>query len=343
MKKIFLIIWIFLLNFWNSNALIIWVEEIPDCTEENWTCSAVCWWIRQQIWEYCTEWVQKSWSCSDACISTSSSSSWGWGWWWSISYEVCKDEDLLCTKVLDKYKFYRIKWRNCIWWNSWKECTEEKFLEDNPEEISDIQKKILEARKNSSENFSWKIKFSDVKNHWAKNFIEELTQKNIFQNSENFRPNDNLTRAELSKILVEWFWIGFPPSREWQGGEQKIFSDIQTISGKNIWYENYIKILSSNEILNWYSDWTVKPWNFVNRAEAMKMILKILEKTWKISDLKSEQNYFWDVENWSWYFDYVNKWKELWLISWYSDWTFWAWKNITRAEISKIIFRSLEF
>ena len=197
--------------------------------------------------------------------------------------------------------------------------------------------KINNLTKNSTKNLSdniynLKTNFSDIKNHWAKNYIEELTEKWIFKNSDDFRPNDNLTRAELAKILVKWFNLQKNISTQ-----EKIFSDVK----KNSWYENYIKILFSNNIFNWYLDWTAKPWNSVNRAEAMKLIVSILEQKWVVKNIIIKRSYFSDIKKWSWFYNYVNKWRELWIINWYSDWTFWAEKNITRAEIAKIISLSL--
>lgn len=235
---------------------------------------------------------------------------------------------------------------------SWNEENEKYFLESTNIEV-DEENENISFETNHATKFiltnwpiyleSWnefinpniisKTRFSDIKNHWAKNYIENLTEKNIFKNWESFRPNDNLTRAELSKILTEAFWL-----EEKIILDEKNFFDVQ----KNSWYEKYVKTIYTNKIANWYSDWTFWPWKSINRAEAVKMILKVLEEKWKISAYKNIQNNFSDI-NWNdWYFDYVNKWKEIWIINWYSDWKFWPWNNVTRAEISKIISKSLD-
>jgi hypothetical protein len=48
--------------------------------------------------------------------------------------------------------------------------------------------------------------FEDVENHWANDSIQLLIDKNIIRSDEeDFRPNDNITRAEFTMLLASAF------------------------------------------------------------------------------------------------------------------------------------------
>ncbi|WP_052455789.1 S-layer homology domain-containing protein [Bhargavaea cecembensis] len=55
---------------------------------------------------------------------------------------------------------------------------------------------------------SFKPKFKDVTpNHWAYPFVRDLTYDGVFLNTDRFRPQENLSRAQMAKIIVEAFDI----------------------------------------------------------------------------------------------------------------------------------------
>ena len=49
------------------------------------------------------------------------------------------------------------------------------------------------------------ISFSDIDSHWAKDVIMRMTDKKVMNGFEDgtFRPNDNITREQFAKLLVE--------------------------------------------------------------------------------------------------------------------------------------------
>ncbi|EMR07923.1 Parasporal protein [Bhargavaea cecembensis DSE10] len=54
----------------------------------------------------------------------------------------------------------------------------------------------------------FRTQFTDAtSNHWAYGYIRDLTHSGVFRNAELFRPEENLSRAQMAKIIVESFDI----------------------------------------------------------------------------------------------------------------------------------------
>jgi len=78
-----------------------------------------------------------------------------------------------------------------------------------------------------------------------------------------FRPNQNVNRAELLKILIEAVPRDYP-----QCFQAYHYSDAES----GAWYERYLQTASCSNIVQGYPDGTFKPGNPVSLAEAAKMI-----------------------------------------------------------------------
>lgn len=147
-----------------------------------------------------------------------------------------------------------------------------------------------------------------------------------------FKPDNPLNRAELLKILVEA--AGNDPAAE---NYNNCFSDI-----KNDWYARYVCFAYEKGWISGYPDGTFKPENFVNKAEAIKMLMNIF-------DLYKWRNEGWggfdghpyeDVEVGQWYMQYIGQAKELGILE-ETEGYFYPGDNITRGQISEIIYRLL--
>lgn len=127
-----------------------------------------------------------------------------------------------------------------------------------------------------------------------------------------------------------------------------IFSqNIQNISAENskfsdvsVYHENYSAIdnLYRRWIIDWYSDWTFKPENNLNRVEALKILLlsasiQVSEDVWNVLSFK-------DTQKDAWYFKYIATAQSLWVVNWYSDWTFKPWNTVNLAESLKMLLES---
>ena len=77
--------------------------------------------------------------------------------------------------------------------------------------------------------------FSDTEGHWAKDVIKEMADKGIIHGFEDgtFRPNDNVTREQFAKLLVETLDLQ-------DTGKRIEFVDVQ----EERWSYNYIQIAS---------------------------------------------------------------------------------------------------
>ncbi|MBE1555358.1 S-layer homology domain-containing protein [Sporosarcina limicola] len=84
-----------------------------------------------------------------------------------------------------------------------------------------------------------------------------------------FKPNDNLTRAQMAAILARAFDL--------KGSSA---SDFRDVSAKH-WASSFIKTLSANEITTGYSDNTYKPAASITRAQFSVFLARILNPDFK--------------------------------------------------------------
>lgn len=172
--------------------------------------------------------------------------------------------------------------------------------------------------------------FPDVpSNHWARLYIEKLADKRVLTGytNGNFSPNAFVTRSEFAKIIVLASGISSTTS-----STASSFEDVPLGS----WSTQYIESAKASGIINGYEDGLFKPINFVTRAEIAKMVM-VAKKVKKASSIKqSAAASFTDINN-NWARDYINEAKNLGIIGGYADGTFGPNKNVTRAEVSKII------
>lgn len=193
---------------------------------------------------------------------------------------------------------------------------------------------ILIFSQNSQQTFAEDSTFYDVSiNHKNYTAINNLYRRWIiwWYSDWSFKPENNLNRVEALKILL------LSASIEISDDISNVlaFKDIS----KDAWYFKFIATAQSLWIINWYSDWNFKPWNTVNLAESLKMLLEANSVNYEKNVSEAP---FYDVPKtawFSWYFDYAKKNN---LLDWPNDWKINPWKNINRAEFSEIIYRFLE-
>lgn len=176
--------------------------------------------------------------------------------------------------------------------------------------------------------------FRDIDNHWAKPFIEDLTEKGVFTNTTIFRPDAVLNRAELVKIIIEtvysaeeidaclsqniqpsWTYVHFP---------DVLVSD---------WFAKYVCMARANGIVQGYPDGSFRPSQEVNRAEALKIVFEALSQNVNVSQSLS----FSDVPTGSWFRSYVAFAIQNNIVQGKTNSRFAPADNITRAEIAKIV------
>lgn len=159
--------------------------------------------------------------------------------------------------------------------------------------------------------------------------ISYLKKKNIIKGYDDgsFRPDNELNRAELLKILVEGAGHSPDPTQY-----QNCFPDVKTD-----WYAKYVCFAKEKGWIQGYKDNTFRPASNINKVEALKMLLEIFE----VEMIQATENPYEDVAKGEWYTDYVNTAKQGDLLEEKSA-NYEPAKMITRGQISENIFRLLE-
>lgn len=174
--------------------------------------------------------------------------------------------------------------------------------------------------------------FSDVlRGTWYAPFVEKLYDWGAISGYPDgtFKPAGNLNRAEIAKIIAKAFALTIPETVS-----TAPFKDVPADS----WYAPYVLALKNAGIINGYPDGTYRPAGFVNRAEAMKIIIGATSA--EIPEVTSTA--FSDVPGNSWYAKFVQLGKVMDVINGYPDGTFKPASFINRAEASKIIVNAKE-
>lgn len=147
-----------------------------------------------------------------------------------------------------------------------------------------------------------------------------------------FVPNENLTRAELTKIALNTF--GYLPI---ENLTEKPFKDVEL----NAWYAPYVAKAKEVGIIDGYADGTFQPDKAVNRAEGLKILIGASNLAVISYPIKFE-----DVNQNDWYVSYVTYANEKGIVSGYETegqkTYFKPGQFITRAEIAKIAIKTFD-
>ena len=129
--------------------------------------------------------------------------------------------------------------------------------------------------------------------HWAYADIQEVVQAGLIQGytDRTFRPDDKITRAEMATIAARW--------KKLQDKQTSSFKDIA-----NHWAKGKIAALEDSGLINGYPDGTFKPDKELSRAEAVKIINRLLER----GPLHGVSNQIWpDVTSGHWAFEEIEE------------------------------------
>ena len=169
-----------------------------------------------------------------------------------------------------------------------------------------------------------KVIFTDLPvDHWAFDYITQLALDDIISGYEDktFKPNGNVTRAELAKMLAASFKLE---------GTTK-YSDVN-----NHWADNYIS--SVGEFVP-VKDNQFRPNEEATRQDVAVALVNILDKTERMKLQESKLTFddipMIDEE----YLSHIGKAVSGGIISGYGDGTFRPQEPITRAEVATMIYR----
>lgn len=116
--------------------------------------------------------------------------------------------------------------------------------------------------------------FSDIEKHWSKDYVKSMVAKHVIDGFEDntYRPEDQLTRAQFAKLLVEALELDMVL---YEGG----FEDVDATH----WAKDYIATAKQQGIIAGYGDGTFKPGQFINRSEMAAMITNALRLNKNVS------------------------------------------------------------
>lgn len=174
--------------------------------------------------------------------------------------------------------------------------------------------------------------FDDVDEHfWGYKPVMKLAEKEIINGFSDgtFKPNNNITRAELVKIISIAFQL--------EGESTKVFSDVN----ESDWYAQSVSRAVANDIVYGYEDNSFKPTAFVTRQDAAVFIYRVLEKLG--IDYDNTANSFADQSEIA---DYAlkaaNNLRAIGIISGDDNGRFMPKNNCTRAEAAKMIYELMK-
>lgn len=175
--------------------------------------------------------------------------------------------------------------------------------------------------------------FNDVRDQdWFRPYVGKIYKAGIMLGYDNeFRPNQNISRAEFVKVLIE--------AAQYAGQDLKLakFSEnFKDVDG-SAWYSSYINQARANNIVSGYQDGTFHPNAPITRAEAMKMLVNSDPLGFNSEIIISNNRPFIDVKTSDWFFSEVYRVFDAGFVNGKTFNTFSPNSNLTRAEAAKII------
>ncbi len=173
--------------------------------------------------------------------------------------------------------------------------------------------------------------YNDVKEcDWYFGYVEELTEKGIVSGdgTGKFNPNDNVTREQFLKMLIEASGIDAEET-------ENSFADV-----KDMWYKPYVLKAKGFGIVNGVSDTKFGIGANITRQDMAVMISRVIEKLGTETE-KTDAEVFADSDKVSDYAkDAVIFMKSIGLIEGYNN-EYRPLDNLTRAEAAKVIYELL--
>lgn len=144
-------------------------------------------------------------------------------------------------------------------------------------------------------------------------------------NDNTVRPDNNINRAELVKIMV-----AAQINVDQLGSYKNCFPDVT-----DGWYAPYVCYAKAQNWIGGYPDGTFKPEQNVNKAESLKIVLNALD----VGTSSASDSPFQDVVSSDWYFTYLKKAAELKILEELGQSNFRPGDLRTRGAIAELVAR----
>lgn len=167
------------------------------------------------------------------------------------------------------------------------------------------------------------IYYKDTKNTWAEDVIKEVTVKGYMTGMDinSFRPGNYMTREEFAAVICRVFGYGSVIVNK------PIFNDVKSSN----WAYNYINTLYSYGIMQGSGNY-FNPKSYITREEVAVSLYRAL-KGYAVEPKKE----FYDLSADRWSKKYIDFCVANSVLNGFPDNSFKPYKEITRAEIAKII------
>ena len=196
------------------------------------------------------------------------------------------------------------------------------------------QKEVTTIDSNIKPNVPDKdVTFSDIKEHWAKDYIEIVAGKGIVNGMGNglFMPDKNVTRAEFVKMVVNMLDLQESESKTY-------FEDVKF----GDWYYTYISAAVKAGIIS--TDVNFRPNDYISREEITKIVTEaVSKKIEKPANLISVDTFVDNSEISEWAVDYVEMASTLGIVQGDNEKRFRPKGAATRAEACTVIFRTFNY
>jgi hypothetical protein len=181
--------------------------------------------------------------------------------------------------------------------------------------------------------------FRDISGHWSEVYITDLYYNavvNGYFDSDYFQPNQAVTRAEFTKMVLMAFEYDILSNSDVVANT---FNDV-TRSG---WFYTYVETAVGQGLVSGYSGDAFNPNEEISRAEAMTILMRVVDYV----STSASTSVFRDVSE-SWQVPYVTSGYHLHLIEGYKDSNgyllgeFGPNNTLTRGEASKIVSLAMD-
>lgn len=164
------------------------------------------------------------------------------------------------------------------------------------------------------------------------NAIDALVEIGVFEgySDDTFRPENDINRAELLKILIEGRDIEYDPALN-----KNCFPDVH-----EEWFAEYVCYAKYKGWVKGYADGTFRPADPVNKVEALKMLFKVYELSLSEEATVANLKYT-DLDENAWYAIYVWKASTLGILEETTGTSFKPDADRTRAEMAEELYRYL--
>ncbi|MFA5792679.1 MAG: S-layer homology domain-containing protein [Candidatus Gracilibacteria bacterium] len=169
--------------------------------------------------------------------------------------------------------------------------------------------------------------FYDINGHWAEDYICDLFDRDVVsgKTSTTYSPNGYVTRAEFLKMVL------LNADIDPYAVTSVHYDDVDS----HDWFYDYVTYATTEDYVEGYDDGDFKPNNYVTRAEAVTILMRVAEET--LYSFDESDIDFWDVDKYDWFAYAVILADDYNIVDGYSDSSFRPYDYIDRGAAAKIV------